>query len=199
MKKLVIKTVVIVLSIIVGVFAITFGVLCLTTPKTIAKGFENLGSYSASKYFYEKQYEKTESIDDLQILIDNAYGNNDKKSLQVYLGELISHNNFKKFCMAKNEALSPSAMQTEEYYSAFYASVLFDNGNFEGAKKFCSSYVNEMGYTKCNPFTELIKAKLTDLSAEQKAQIKASLNGHKDALSEEVQIGLINEDINKLG
>ena len=56
-----------------------------------------------------------------------------------------------------------------------------------------------MGYTKCNPFTELIKAKLTDLSAKQKAQIKASLNGHKDALSEEVQIGLINEDINKLG
>ena len=199
MKKLVIKTVVIALSIIVGILAITFGVLCLTTPKTIAKGFESLGNYSLSKHFYEMQYEKTESIEDLQILIDNAYGNNDKKALQGYLSELIGHKNFKGFCTSKNTTLQASEMKTEEFYSAFYASVLFDNGKFNDAKSFCLSYVNEMGYTKFNPFTELIKSKLSELSPEQKTQIKTALNDCKGEISDEAQISLINEDIKKLG
>ena len=199
MKKLVIKTVVIVLSIIVGILAITFGILCLTTPKTIAKGFENLGNYSASKHFYEMQYDKTGSIDDLQILIDNAYGNNDKRALQGYLAELIGHKKFKDFCTSRNTGLQLGQIKTEEEYSAFYASVLFDNGKFDGVITFCSSYVNEMGYTKYNPFTELIKSKLSDLSAEQKTQLITALNGHKDAISDSEQISLINIDINKLG
>ena len=176
MKKLVIKTVVIVLSIIVGILAITFGILCSTNPKAIAKGFENLGNYPASKYFYEMQYDKTESIDDLFVLIDNAYGHNDKTSLQSYLGELISHNKFKEFCTNKNATISSSDMQTEEYYSAFYASVLYDNDEFDGVLTFCRSYIDVMGYTKFNPFTELIKAK--NLSIEQKNQIKKALNDY---------------------
>lgn len=212
MKKLVIKTVVIVLSIIVGVLAITFGILCSTNPKAIAKGFENLGNYSASKYFYEMQYDKTESIDDLLVLIDNAYGHNDKTSLQSYLGELISHNKFKKFCASKNATILSSDMQTEEYYSAFYATVLFENGKVDSAISFCRSYVDVMGYTKFNPFTELIKSKLIVLSPEQKNQIKTALNDYLISIENDLgteqkyqqinktaQISLINNDINKLG
>ena len=199
MKKLVIKTVAIVLSIIVGVVAITFGVLCLTTPKTIAKGFESLGNYSASKYFYEMQYDKTENVDDLLVLIDNAYGHNDKTNLQGYLSELIGHKKFKKFCTDKNANLLSGGMKTEEYYSAFYASVLFDNGNFDGAKDFCASYVDTMGYTKFNPFTELIKAKLSEFSTPQKDALILVLNGYLSSISDPAQIILLNQDINKLG
>ena len=37
------------------------------------------------------QYDKTGDIDDLLVLIDNAYGKNEKSDLQNYLSELISH------------------------------------------------------------------------------------------------------------
>lgn len=199
MKKLVIKTVVIVLAVIVCALAITFGVLCSTNPKAIAKGFESLGNYSASKYFYEMQYDRTESVNDLLVLIDNAYGENDKMGLQNYLGELISHKNFNKFCNDKNAILPQNSMKTEEYYSSFYATILFENGKFDNALRFCSSYVNTMGYTAFNPFSEIINSKLNVFTAEQKTQIKTVLIGYLDTISVATQISLINNDINKLG
>ena len=199
MKKLVIKTVIIVLSIIVSVVAITFGILCSTNPRALAKGFESLGDYSASKYFYERQYEKTENIDDLMVLIDLAYGENDKVVLQSYLAELISHTNFNKFCNDKNATLIASLMKTEEYYSAFYTTILYENGRFDQAVRFSESYVDTMGYTKFNPFTQLISAKQSTLTAEQKNQIKSTLQGYLVTISDAAQISLINQDINKLG
>ena len=199
MKKLVIKTVVIVLSVIVCAMAITFGVLCSTNPKAIAKGFESLGNYSASKYFYEMQYNKTDDIDDLLVLIDNAYAQKDKVGMQNYLGELISHKYFNQYCNEQNEGLTPSAMKSEEYYSGFYANVLYENGKFNGVLRFCSSYVNTMGYTAFNPFRSIIESKLSVLTAEQKTQIKTVLNGLLSTISDSGQISLINQDINKLG
>ena len=199
MKKLVIKTVIIVVSVIICVFAITFGVLCSTNPRAIAKGFESLGNYSASKYFYEMQYNKTEDIDDLFVLIDNAYGQKDKIGMQNYLGELISHKDFNQYCNDQNKGLAQSAMKSEEYYSGFYATVLYENGKFDNALRFCSSFVNTMGYTNFNPFRALIDGKLNLLTAEQKTQIKTALNGHLSNFSDAQQINLINQDINKLG
>ncbi len=212
MKKLVIKTAVIVICAIVSVLAIVFGILCSTNPKLIAKGFESLGSYSASKYFYEMQYHKTESVDDLFVLIDNAYGADDKISLQNYLGEFITHDEFVVYCKTRNQTLSPNSMKTEEYYSAFYATILFDNGKLDNALSFCRSYADVLGYTKFNPFTQLIDSNLNNFSAEQKGKIITALQSYLSSMdndlgtelkyqqvNREAQIVSINQDINKLG
>lgn len=145
------------------------------------------------------QYDKTGDIDDLLVLIDNAYGKNEKSDLQNYLSELISHKDFNRFCNAENENLAQNQMKTEEYYSGFYATVLFDNGYFDNCLSFSRSYVNTMGYTEFNPFRELINSKLSSMTAEQKNQIKTVLNGYLSSISDATQISFINYDINKLG
>ena len=145
------------------------------------------------------QYNKTEDIDDLLVLIDNAYGQKDKIGMQNYLGELISHKDFNQYCNGQNQGLAQSAMKSEEYYSGFYTTVLYENGKFDNALRFCTSYVSTMGYTKFNPFRALINSKLSVLTAEQKTQIKTALNGYLTTISDSAQLSLINQDINKLG
>ena len=203
MKKLVIKTVFITVMAILTISIAVLSAICVFKPKVIAKMFDNLGNYEASQYFYQMQYEKTGDIDEIFMLIDNAYEKNDFNNLKGYVGELISHKNFKFYCQSKNSTLDANAMKTEEYYSSWYAELLFIMEDFGVAVEFSKSYVvNQngsvnVGYTKYNPFRILVDKK-AQLSSEQKQVLKTEIEDFKTKIIDSVQLGYIEQDLNQL-
>ncbi len=207
MKKLVIKTVFItIIAILVTCFAV-MSAFCVFKPKVIAKMFEDLGNYKASQYFYQMQYNKTEDINDLLILIDNTYENQNNGELLNYVGKLISHKDFKAFCQNKNQSLGADEMKTEEYYAGLYVELLTIDDSFNKAIGFARSYVVKangainLGYTKFNPFRVLINNR-SSLLTEQKQTLKQEIQNLLDCdeiKANNLQLGYVQEDIDKLG
>ncbi len=128
MKKLVLKTVLITLASIIGAALITFGAMSIFAPGTVAGFFDDLGNYSASVFFYEKEYIKSGDIDDLVVLIDKAYAENDGARTEEYLSELIGHKDFSDYCATK-DAENSGGLSTEDYYNELYELVKSNNGN----------------------------------------------------------------------
>ena len=98
MKKLVIKTIAITIAVMLGVVVVAFGVTSLIAPKFLANIFDGVGGYSASIFFYEKQYEKTEDIYDLVLLVDKIEKEKDSVLAEEYLYKLINHEQFNEYC-----------------------------------------------------------------------------------------------------
>ena len=116
LKKLVIKTAVITLASILVALAITFGAFATFAPRSLAVFFDGVGNYSASVFFYEKQYVKSQSFDDLVYLVDRIDDDNDQVRAKKYLGDLIAHKDFANFCENKEVMGIPFA----EYYQGRY-------------------------------------------------------------------------------
>ena len=196
MKKLVVKTVATTLSVIIALMAVAFGIICWIRPTLIANAFNNLGSYSASKYFYEIQYEQTNEIGDLVVLLEHAYGNSNT-DVEEYLAQIIAHKKFNEYCNAKNTNLTAGQMRAEEYFSCYYATILITNNKFSGAIKFSKSYVATMGYTEHNPFRAIVNEKKGVLTANQLSQLKQELESCLSLSGE--QKTFVEQDLNKLG
>ncbi len=190
MKNLIIKTIVITISSIISLLALVFGTLCVFTPTTIASVFENVGCYEESVFFYELKYEQSNDIDDLIVLVDKAYGNDDNEGLEEYLRELIWHKDFFNYCKDKDTNLSANRMPTKDYFVGYYATVLIQNGKFESSLNMSKSYVEKFGYTEFNPIRTIVSESFEILTAEQKTELKQTILdfGQND---------FINEDLNK--
>ncbi len=190
MKKLIIQTIVITLSSIISLMSAVFGALCAFAPTTIASVFEDMGYYNASVFFYELKYEQSNDVEDLIVLVDKAYGNKDNEGLEDYLGELIWHKNFYKYCLNKDKYATNFDMPTSDYFVGYYATVLIENGKSEVSLKMAISYVEKFGYTKFNPVRTIVKESLKLLTEEQKKQLKETILTFE-------QNDFIKEDLNK--
>ena len=191
MKNLVIKTIVITISSVICFLTALFGVLCVFAPTSIASVFENIGCYNESLFFYELKYEQSNDIDDLIVLVDKAYGNDDNKGLEEYLGKLIWHKDFFSYCQGQDANLTAGKMPTKDYFVGYYAKVLIKNGKFESAMNMSASYVEKFGYTEFNPIRTIVNESLSVLNKDQKEQLKQTILAFG-------QNDFINEDLNKI-
>jgi tetratricopeptide (TPR) repeat protein len=174
LKKLVLKTTIITLAAIIGAFMITFGVLIMATPKTVAGIFDDIGGYSASVFFYEKQYDKTGSIEDLAVLVDKLDMEEEPLKVEGYLETLLSREDFKEYC-EKKDANKPT-LTTKEYYYGNYVIVLIQNGRFDKAVEVADKFVDEEKYTKNNPFRVILSELSENLTDENLNVLKSKLN-----------------------
>lgn len=170
MKKLVIKTSLITLASIIVALSAVFGAFCLFAPASVAVFFDGVGNYSASVFFYEKQYEKSGDILDLDALFIKSYGVKDYGRSERYLGELINHDNFESL-LSKDDALSD-----KEYYYGCYVLSLAKNGKIDKACEVSQEFVSENGYTKHNPLSTLVLEYVDENTAENEKQtIKSAI------------------------
>lgn len=151
MKKLVLKTALITFACIIGLTALLFGIFALFFPKTLGNAFDKIGGYSASMHFYEKQYEKTQSLDDLYTLCIKVDGYNDAARAKEYLGDMVKHQDFLEFCKKYD---GNNVVSTEEYLeSKFVTAVYVNDGIEEAMNQMLICTVN--GYTEFNPINML--------------------------------------------
>lgn len=172
MKKLVIKTTLITLASLIGTIIIAFSAVAIFAPGFTAGIFDGVGNYSATVFFYQKQYSKTGDINDLSILVNKIDLENDSERAEKYLDLMLKHDDFDFYCDSQSQSEDFSLV---EYYCGNYAYALALNGKFDEAISVAENFVSENSYTKNNPYTVLIYG-VENLSNAQIQTILSKLN-----------------------
>lgn len=196
MKKLIIKTSLITLAVTLCALMITFGALALFAPKTVAGIFDGVGGYSASVFFYEKQYNKTGEIDDLVVLIDKIDQDKEPLKAEKYIQTIIEREDFEEYCEEQDK--SKPTIKTKDYYYGNYVLVLSENGRFEKALEVCNEVAHGSGkYTKDNPYRIILSELSEELSLDNLETLKEKLVREKSYQTKD-GLELIKSDIKEL-
>ncbi len=183
MKKLILKTVLITLACVIGLLAILFGVFAIFFPSILAKTADNLGNYDVAIHYYEKQYQKTEDLDDLFVLCQKLDVKESPESAKEYLSIMVRSDGFVDFCLEQDK-ISAEDIACGEYLTSKYVCAIYECGQTGVAIVVAREMVEEFGYTAYNPFYTLTLrygAKMTDSELTEIkdtiTQIKAGLTG----------------------
>ena len=194
MKRLVIKTVVITVAAILVLMAAVYLTLALFFPKTLAACWKDVGNYSLSAKYYEKQYEKSADYGDLATLCVYLDAKNDGVRTAEYLKLFTENGGFSARCEA--EDLNGGFKYTAyEYYYGKYAVAEFYARNIDAAVAVAKKAVGAAaGYTENNAFYVLL-IEADGLTANDKNAIKAAVTEIKGGLTDSKQIGYADRDI----
>ena len=184
MNKLVIKTVIITFITFVAVFLMIYACLAAASPKTVADAWADLGSYTVSVKYYEKQYYKTESVADLATVCDKIDEENDSARAVEYLSALTGSEEFSAFCAAE-DGKRKTAFTAYEFYYGKYAAAKFYESGIDAAITVAKNAA-EKGYTDYNAFRWLIS--LDALTQEDGEKAAAAIAEMKAGLTDEEQV-----------
>lgn len=184
MTKLVLKTVAITLVAVLGACLITFGSLALFAPVSLARMFDGLGMYKSSIHYYEKQYGKSESIEDLAVLVLKIDNEKDSVKAEKYLEIMVQHPDYSTYCETASEDDAFSNLSLSEFYNAKYAVALVKNSaetpeKFNSAIQFANA-IAHFGYNENNPFSAIISELGGSLSEEQLLALKSEILEYLD-------------------
>lgn len=174
MKKLVIKTAVITLAVIIALVGLLFGAFCLFSPVTLAKFFDGAGNYSLSVTFYEKQYKKTQDLSDLYVLSVKLDQGKDAQKTERYLSVFLTTDGVNDYCKKYDD--TNSVFTTYEYLNGKYVCALYSVKGIDQALDYLEESVcNE--YNDYNGYSILLGEYSSTLSNQELNKILQSLNG----------------------
>ncbi len=205
MRKLIIKTALITLAIIIGACAITLGALLLFSPKTIGDIADKANNYSFAMYCYKLQYNKSEDIEDLGNIV-RIVDENEDATTAVYYCELIKdHSEFTNYCVeidAETKAdENDNVMKEAEYIYSKYAVALINVDRFDTMVDVCKNYCTSNGYSMYSPFSAVIANCGENLTVSELTTIKQKLRSLKNVYliyNSGDQLDNINTDINDI-
>jgi hypothetical protein len=182
----VLKTVAITLVAVIGAGLILFGSLALFAPKSVADFFDGMGMYKPAVNYYEKQYGKSDNIDDLAVLILKIDAKEDSEKAERYLKILLDRKDYVNYCYMNDQLNQDRQVSFDEHYKGQYALALVRNNKFNEGLAVANSYVLANGYTAFNPYSVIIVELGSVLNVDQlneiKTQISTYLGGEQDAL-----------------
>ena len=183
MKKLIIKTSIITLALIL-IFGIgLYGLLGYLYPSSIASIAFRVNNKSVCLKYSEKQYEKTNDISDLAILIERAIWAKDNQLIVKYSALFLNSSDFENYKKDKNGY--------ENFIVCYYTEALYLTNKKEKAIEIAFSYYN--GKSELNPVRVLVLSSKNDDAMLNK--ILKKLNSIENKTQE--TINLINQ-INNL-
>ncbi len=181
MGKLIGKTIAVTLAAFIGVLALVFGILALACPKVIGNAFSALGSYPASVYFYERQFEKTGDMNDLVVLVKTLDEENDAKRTASYCKIMIDERSadFTTYYTNKGQSSVELGTAEREYFYVKYALAELNLGDFNSAMDVAYAFVKDStfygGYTQSNPYRVIIYEKGEGLTVTQLESIATKI------------------------
>lgn len=198
MKKIVIKTSLITIACIFCAFIVLFFALFFFSPVTVGKLFDDMGSYSVSVYFYERQYNKTEKTEDLATLVFKLDEEKDFEKTFNFSDKMIKSVDFDAYCNQKDQkeqgGRTGNFISTKEFVLGKFSVSAYLNNAFPAFKVTAENFVLENGYTFYNPYRILLSRTGKNIKAEDLTDIKDIL----DVLKNEkfgTELTLINSDI----
>ncbi len=188
------KTVAITLITVLGACLIIFGSLVLFAPARVANFFDSVGFYNSSIRLYEKQYGKSDSIDDLAVLILKLDQAKDSEKIEYYGEIMIEHEDYAEYCKSKDKDAPKGSITTNEFYFGKYVVSLAKNDNITMAVSKANEFVLNNGYTDYNPFSVMISELGNELGVEKLNLIKKEILEYKEYLGG-VRISALEADI----
>lgn len=184
MKKLVVKTAIITLASLICTLLIAFGALAVCAPNYLGRVFDGTGNHSVAVFFYEKQFEKTGNVDDLNTLVLKLDVKSDSQKAEKYYKKIIEHSDFESLCQSQNS--QNGLIGAKDFYVGQYVLSLAYNGKFEQAVAYSKDYIGA-SYQKNNPFQALIYNYLTSDKVDQINAVKVALEEVEQGLTETSQ------------
>ena len=178
------------LASVIGALLLAFACFALFSPGVLGKVFDGAGMYSASVFFYEKEYERTGDIDDLNRLVLTIDEDRDYALAEKYYKEIIAHKDFSKLCEVQT---INGKITAKEYYYGNYALSVANNGKFSEALQIGKEFASD-NYTAYNPLRVLI---YDYISADNNQQITETISVLQSLVVTEGQTYL-SADINYL-
>ena len=123
MKKLIIKTCILTLIIILAVGFSIFGIVSVTSPSIIANTAFNLGAKNTCVTYTIKQYEKSKDVKDLLLLVKRSAWAKDYSSTSKYAPLLLSDEGFYDYLV--------SDPTLENYVASLLVESLYKTNNIE--------------------------------------------------------------------
>ncbi len=192
MKKLVVKTVAITVAAIIVLSAAVYLTLALCLPKTLANGWKNMGNYSLAAKYYEKQYNKSEDVEDLAVLCIYLDVKTDSARAEKYLKLLTGRDDFKNYCENEDNNGGYNMTSYEYYYGKFAVSTYYEKG-IDAAVKVASEAVSA-GYSEHNAFYILL-IDVETLTESDGGKLSAAITDIKSGLTGETEIDFADRDI----
>ena len=196
MTKLILRTIAVTLASVLVALAVAFGAATLFAPKMIAGIFDGVGNYSATVFFYEKQYQKTGSLDDLAVVINKLDKVSDKEKTYDYIKVMVSSDGFDDYCTA-SDTLENGLITTKEYFYSLYTESATLNEGFNKGVEIACAYVDANGYTEFNPIRMLISDFADIATYDQLDGLKNQIESRLSSFSA-TQTALANYDINDI-
>lgn len=171
MKKIVFLTTIITLVAIFLIAGAVFFAIFYFSPKTLGKMFDDLGMQKSAVGFYEKAYEKSQSLDDLYDLFLLLDEKKDAKKVITRGNELLESADFIDF--ANKSDINKNYMTTKEFVYGKIAIATYFNQGIVKSTEVCEKGVLDMTYTKSSPYKILTLA--VELSEGEKNTVKTSI------------------------
>lgn len=192
MKKIIIRSALITLVGLIVLGIVLYFVIGSASPKTLATFYEKVSNYEISVKYFEKQYIKTESEEDLLTLTFKLDEEKDADKTNEYIELFFKKDNYKELCEKKDRAdyrLTDKYVTTKQYLEKKNVVALYNKGEFnvalEKAYVYCEGVYNEF-----NPLTMFISSKYSTFSIDQKNKIKEQLeqfiNQNQDLLQDDI-------------
>ena len=148
MKKLVLKTSIIALSIIIALTFLVFAIIAIASPLTIANASFRVGNKNLTVTYTEKHYLKTLEVDDLALLIERGIWANNDDIVIKYTPKLIYSEDFEEFAKTQSGDYT-------NYIANSYVTSLYNKGETAKAIGVAFQYVDP-NFTLPNPVTTLV-------------------------------------------
>lgn len=105
LEKIVVKTAVKTVLVILGVIAVVFAIFNFAFPQHMATVTESLGNYSLAVKYASLRYSYTKNGDDLARCFDDAVLLGEDKYILQYGEELVSRKDFETICQKRNDKM----------------------------------------------------------------------------------------------
>lgn len=148
MKKLVIKTTVIALSIIIVLTFLVFAIISITSPLTLANASFRLGNKDLAVKYTEKHYLKSLEYDDLALLVERGISANNDKIVIKYAPKFLNSENFEEYSKTQSGDYT-------NYISSGYVVALYSEGEINKSISVAFQYV-DANFSIPNPVTTLV-------------------------------------------
>ncbi len=147
MKKVIVKSVVITLCLLLVTIAISVAVITAYFPMTIADVAFRVNAKQSCVTYTEKAYEKNRDIDTLAILTERCIWANDNEKTVIYAEKFIVNENFDSYASSKDEGYA-------YYIASEYVIALYQLGYKERSVE--SAFQLSNGFKAVGPLHRLI-------------------------------------------
>ncbi len=169
MTKLYVKTTIFTILCLAFISLLSFFTLSTCFPSVLSNVAFNVGNKNTCLKYSEKQYEKTNSISDLDTLVYRCvWAENDSKTIK-YANEMLNHPEFENYSQNKGSGYT-------NYVAGIYCNALYENGQKDVAINTAFQYLGKEFITP-NPVSSLCYLAYKDKDLLSLESILTKLDG----------------------
>ncbi|MCM1438235.1 MAG: hypothetical protein NC131_03345 [Roseburia sp.] len=186
MEKLVVKTAVKTVLIILGIFIAVFAIFNFAFPQHMATATESIGNYDLAVKYASLRYYYTKSCDDLARCFDDSVLLGKDEYILQYGEPLIKHGDYKKVCARKNEQQLGSLYDYDHWVKGKIVVSYYNTEKFDEAVEMAFEDNGAQSFAYGNSVMSLSSRVIAEEDAETAQKILARLDGlHPSDATEE--------------